>query len=316
MKLATLLYTAFFAAFALAPRAQAEDITIGASSVGGDFYLYAGGIASYLTENVPGLSGTARTTRGSVENVRLLDRGQIDFGLANAAVVSQQKAGVGQFKNARSNRIRGISVLNLAPTHVVTLANSGIKTLMDLKGKRVAIGAAGSGTANNARTVLSVLGILNDVNIVSLGFSESATNMRDGNLDAFFGGSALPMPAVVDLATTRKIRLLSFDKDFLDKLQKRVPAFEITTIPANTYNGVDYDVTTIGLPSTLMTREDVSDDVAYQVAKMLLSADNRKYMKSIYKAWDPQPAIALWKRLGVPLHPGAIKAYREAGIIK
>ncbi|MGH9805948.1 MAG: TAXI family TRAP transporter solute-binding subunit, partial [Terriglobia bacterium] len=142
-------------AFALVPLAHAEDITIGADTVGGSYYLYAGGLASYLTEKNPTVKGTARTTRGSVENVRLLDRNELDFGLANASVVAQQKTGFGQFKNAKSDRIRGIAVLDLSPTHVVTLASSSIKTLMDLKGKRVSIGAAGSGGANNARTVLT-----------------------------------------------------------------------------------------------------------------------------------------------------------------
>ena len=303
-------------AFALAPRAHAEDITIGADTVGGSYYLYAGGLASYLTEKNTTVKGTARTTRGSVENVRLLDRNELDFGLANASVVAQQKHGLNQFVKAKSDRIRGIAVLDLSPTHVVTLENSGIKSLMDLKGKRVSIGAAGSGGANNARTILRTLGILNDVKIQMLGFSESASNLRDGNVDAFFGGSGLPMPAVVDLSTSHKIRLINFDRSFLQKLQSEAPEIEITVIPANTYRSVDYDVTTVGTPSTLVTRENIGEKVAYEVAKTLLSNDNRKYMTSIYKAWNPNPGFDLWKRVGVPLHPGAEKAYREAGLIK
>jgi hypothetical protein len=301
---------------AAAPAAHAEDVTIGADTVGGSYYLYAGGLASYLTEKNPTVQGTARTTRGSVENVRLLDRDGLDFGLANASVVGQQQVGYGQFKDAKSDKIRGIAVLDLSPTHVVTLANSGIKTLMDLKGKRVSIGAAGSGGANTARTVLTALGIINDVKIQTLGFSESANNLRDGNLDAFFGGSGLPMPAVVDLATGHDIRLLTFDDAFLAKLQSEVPAIEITTIPGKTYRGVEYDVKTIGIPSTLVTRANMNDEAAYQVAKTLLSPDNKKYMQSIYKAWDPNPGFDLWKRIHVPLHPGAEKAYREAGLLK
>lgn len=316
MKLSAFLCAAVCGAFAVTPAAHAEDITIGADTVGGSYYLYAGGLASYLTEKNPTVKGTARTTRGSVENVRLLDRDGLDFGLANASVVAQQKVGFGQFKDAKSDRIRGIGVLDLSPTHVVTLEDSGIKTLMDLKGKRVSIGEAGSGSANTARTVLASLGILADVKIQTLGFNESADNMRDGNLDAFFGGSALPMPAVVDLATGHKIRLLSFDAAFLKKLQAEVPAIEVTTIPGKTYRNVDYDVTTIGIPSTLVTRDNMSDETAYQVTKTLLSSDNKKYMQSIYKAWEPTPGFDLWQRIHVPLHPGAEKAYREAGLLK
>lgn len=277
--------------------------------------MIVGSITGSAAANVA-IKGTARTTRGSVENVRLLDRDGLDFRLANASVVAQQKVGFGQFKDAKSDRIRGIGVLDLSPTHVVTLEDSGIKTLMDLKGKRVSIGEAGSGGANTARTVLASLGILADVKIQTLGFNESADNMRDGNLDAFFGGSALPMPAVVDLATGHKIRLLSFDAAFLKKLQAEVPAIEVTTIPGKTYRNVDYDVTTIGIPSTLVTRDNMSDETAYQATKTLLSSDNKKYMQSIYKAWEPTPGFDLWQRIHVPLHPGAEKAYREAGLLK
>lgn len=315
------LYRQFFcalacAAFAALSQAHAEDITIGADTVGGSYYLYAGGLATYLTEKNPTLKATARTTRGSVENVRLLDRDQLDFGLANASVVAQQKAGINQFKKAQSDRIRGIAILDLSPTHVITLADSGIKTLMDLRGKRVSIGASGSGGANTARTVLQALGILKDVKIVYLGYDESATNLRDGNLDAIIQGSGLPMPSLVDLATTRKVRLISFDKDFIKKLQGEAPAIEVATIPANTYNGIDYDVTTIGTPSTLVTRDNIKEDIAYTITKTLLSQDNHKYMKSIYRAWDPKPGFGLWTRIRVPLAPGAEKAYREAGLLK
>ncbi|MFS8086343.1 MAG: TAXI family TRAP transporter solute-binding subunit [Acidobacteriota bacterium] len=316
MKLHKVFCATACAAFVVLSQAHAADITIGADTVGGSYYLYAGGLATYLTEKNAALQATARTTRGSVENVRLLDRNQLDFGLANASVVAQQKAGINQFNNAQSDRIRGIAILDLSPTHVITLADSGIKTLMDLRGKRVSIGASGSGGANVARNILQVLGILNDVKIAYLGYDESATNLRDGNLEAIIQGSGLPMPSLVDLTTTRKVRLIPFDRDFIAKLQKEAPAIEVTIIPANTYNGIDYDVTTIGTPSTLVTRDNINEDIAYTVTKTLLSADNHKYMKAIYRAWDPKPGFALWKRVGVPLAPGAEKAYREAGLLK
>ena len=312
-----LLLAAGLALAAAAPSgAQSTDIVIGADTVGGSYYLYAGGIASYLTEKNEALDATARTTRGSVENVRLLDRDGLDLGLANASVVAQQKAGIGQFSDAQSDKLRGVAVLDLSPTHVVTLESSGIKTLMDLKGKRVSIGAAGSGGANIARAVLTTLGIIDDVQIQTLGFSESATNLRDGNIDAFFGGSALPMPAVVDLSTGQSVRLLAFDADLLAKLKENLPGILSTTIPSGTYAGVDYDVSTIGIPSTLVTRENQDEQVVYEVAKALMTDESKAYIKSIYKAWDPRPEADLWQMINVPLHPGAERAYRELGLIK
>jgi TRAP transporter TAXI family solute receptor len=296
--------------------AQSADVVIGSSAVGGSYYLYAGGLASYLSSKTKNIQATARTTRGSVENARLLDRGGMELAFINAAVLYEQKNGLVQFKGAKSDRLRGVALVDLAPTHVVTLAASGVKSFSDLRGKRLSIGAAGSGGANNAMKVLDILGLREAINIQTLGFEESANNLRDGNLEAFMGGSALPMPAVLDLATTLNIRLLSFEESFIKKLQANDPATEITVIPPNTYRGVDYPVTTIGTPSTLVTHGEVPADVIYEITKVLLQPENRKYMQGIYRAWNPQPGVDLWKRIGVALHPGAARAYREAGLLK
>jgi len=296
--------------------AHSADVVIGSSAVGGSYYLYAGGLASYLSSKTANIKATARTTRGSVENARLLDRKGMELAFINAAVLFEQKSGLNQFKDASSDRLRGVALVDLAPTHVVTLAASGVKSFSDLRGKRLSIGAAGSGGANSAMKVLNILGMRGDINVQNLGFEESASNLRDGNLEAFMGGSALPMPAVLDLATTQNIRLLSFEESFIRKLQANDPATEITVIPPNTYRGVDYPVTTIGTPSTLVTHADMPAEVIYEISKVLLQPDNRKYMQGIYRAWNPQPGADLWKRINVPLHPGAERAYREAGLLK
>ncbi|MGH7265276.1 MAG: TAXI family TRAP transporter solute-binding subunit [Candidatus Rokuibacteriota bacterium] len=300
----------------LAMPAAAADVVIGSSSVGGSYYLYAGGLATYLTKNAKGVQVTARTTRGSVENARLLDRKAMDFAFINATVLYQQRHGVEQFKGQASRSLRGVALVDLAPTHWVTLRDANIQGFDDLKGKRVSIGAAGSGGANTATMVLRTLGLLGQVRVQQLGFEESATNLRDGNLEAFAAGSALPMPAVADLATTKSLRLLSIGPDVIKKLQQEDPAIEMTTIPPGTYRGVDTPTTTIGTPSTLVAHSGVPDDVVYEVARHLLTPATRAYMKTIYHAWDASPGGELWSRIEVPLHPGAARAYKEAGLLK
>lgn len=299
-----------------ATSAGAADAVIGSSSVGGSYYLYAGGLATYLTKNAKNIQATARTTRGSVENARLLDRKAMDFAFVNATVLYQQRHGLEQFKDQASQNLRGMALVDLAPTHWVTLRDTNIQSFDDLRGKRVSIGAAGSGGANTATMVLRTLGLLGQVRTQQLGFEESATNLRDGNLEAFAAGSALPMPAVADLATTKSIRLLSIGPDVIKKLQQEDPAIEMTTIPPGTYRGVDTPTTTIGTPSTLVTHGGVPDDVVYEIARHLLTPETRAYMKSIYHAWDANPGAGLWSRIEVPLHPGAAKAYREAGLLR
>lgn len=295
----------------------ATDIVVGSSRPGGSYFLYTGGITTYLTERSKVVNATARTTRGSVENARLLNRRVMEAAFINAMVVQQNRAGQGPFKKSgASTTLRGIALIDTAPAHWVVLANSGIKVFADLKGKQVSIGAAGSGVANTAMTLLKVMGLFDKLKIKYLGFSESADNLRDGNLDAFSAGSALPMPAVVDISSRRKIHLLSVTPDTVKNMQKVSPATGLVTIPAGTYRGVDYDVTTVANPSTMMTHEGVPEAIVYEIVKHITTKDNRKYMQAIYRAWNPRAAPAMWKRIKVPMHPGAVRAYKEAGWIK
>ncbi|MGQ0664447.1 MAG: TAXI family TRAP transporter solute-binding subunit [Pseudomonadota bacterium] len=314
-RLTTLIAAAALLVGATSARSQ-TDVVIGSSSVGGSYYLYAGGLASFLNREKGALRATARTTRGSVENARLLATDQMEFALINAQVLYEQRTGSGQFQNQQNADLRGLALVDLAPSHWVAMASSNIRGFDDLKGKRVSIGAPGSGGANSALIVLEAFGIKDQIRIVNLGFEESANNLRDGNLEAFTGGSALPMPAVLALATTRSIRLLSFDPAFIQRLQARYPTTEQTVIPKGTYAGVDYDVTTIGTPSTVATSVKVPDQVVYEMTKQIDRPDARQYVKTIYSTWDPQPGTALFERIGVPLHPGALRYYREAGVVR
>ncbi|MBI4184975.1 MAG: TAXI family TRAP transporter solute-binding subunit [Proteobacteria bacterium] len=304
------------AVFTALPAVAATEIVIGSSSPGGSYYLYAGGLASYLNEKSKEVKATARTTRGSVENARLIARDGLDTAFINAQVVHESRHGIGQFKDASTDKLRGVAVVDTAPSHWVVLAESGIKGFDDLKGKRVSIGAAGSGVANTAITVLTAMGLNDKLDLKYLGFDESATNLRDGNLDAVAAGSALPMPAIVDISTHRNIRILSIPMDVIKKVQQASPATNLVVIPKGTYRGVDYDVNSVANPSTLVARSGLADGVVYEIARFLLTDDNRKYMKTIYKAWDPEAGAELWQRIGVPLHPGAARAYKEAGLIK
>ncbi|MCC7427057.1 MAG: TAXI family TRAP transporter solute-binding subunit [Alphaproteobacteria bacterium] len=297
------------------PAAAQTDVVLGTSSVGGSYYLYGGGLSSWTQRGGP-LRITARTTRGSVENARLLHTGQMQFGFANAGVLHQQRAGEGQFANQASERIRAVVLVDIAPLHWVALTKDNIRVFRDLSGKRVSIGAAGSGNANTTLTVLDALGLRGSIRQQLLGFDESANNLRDGNLEAFSASSAIPMPAVSNLATTRDITLLSLSPQELATIIERNPAFERTVIPANTYRGVATDVVTVGTPSALITHAGVPEEQVYQLTRIILQADVRAHMKTVYNAWDPGPGRELFSRINVPLHPGAERAMREAGVLR
>jgi TRAP transporter TAXI family solute receptor len=310
-----LLTLIFLVTTPLAASAQTE-LLLGADNPGGSYYLYGGGLSNWVNQHSQKIRLTSQTTRGTVENVRLLAAGRLSFGLANSLAVYQQAKGVGQFQNQQSDKLRGVALLDMAPLHIVTYASSGIKTMQDLSGKKVSIGAPGSGSASVATVLFPILNLTGKVNTQNLGFSESASNLRDGNIDAFIAASALPMPSVVDLSSANKISLISIPETDIQTLHEQNPPYEPITIPANTYPGVTSDVTTVGMASLLMTTASASDETVTEILQQMYTPEALAYIRSIYRAWDPHSGEAIFEALGVPLHPAAVRFYRENGLIK
>lgn len=305
-----------FAALMPAQASAQTEVILGADNPGGSYYLYGGGLSNWINQRSKTLRVTSQTTRGSVENVRLLSSGRLAFGLANAVAVYQQRKGIGQFQDHPAENIRGIAVLDVAPLHIVAYPSSGIKTLQDLAGKRVSIGAPGSGSATAAGILFPALGIAGKVKTQNLGFSESAANMRDGNLDAFMAASALPMPAVVDLTSSHAVTLVPMTPDVISAVRKDNPPYQPVIIPANTYSGITQDVPAVGLASLLVVRADIPEDTVYELVSQMFTSDALAYMRNVYRAWDPNPGQELFRDIDVPLHPGALRFYREKGMIK
>ena len=299
-----------------AATAAEKEVVLGADNPGGSYYLYGGGISTWINQHSKTLRVTSQTTRGSVENARLMTAGRLDFALINAIATYQQRHGTGQFNGHPSDRLRGIAALDSAPIHLVTYPKTGIKTLADFAGKRVSIGAPGSGSATTANYLFPLAGLKGKVTIQNLGFSESASNLRDGNVDAFVSSSALPLPAVVDLASTGKIELLDIPPDLIAALHKESPYYQPFDIPAGTYSGVDKVVHSVAVNSLLLTRSDTPDDVVTELLTQMYTPDALKYMRNVYHAWNPAPGDALFKDIEVPLHPAALKFYKEHGLIK
>jgi TRAP transporter TAXI family solute receptor len=296
--------------------AAEKEVVLGADNPGGSYYLYGGGISTWVNQHSKSLRITSQTTRGSVENARLLTSSRIDFGLINAIATYQQKHGVGQFKGTPSDKLRGIAALDSAPLHIVTYPATGIKSLADLSGKRVSIGAPGSGSATTANYLFPLSGLTGKVRVQNLGFSESASNLRDGNVDAFFAASALPLPAVVDLASTHEIVLLDIPQNLVDALRKESPFYQPSDIPPGTYSKVSKSVHTVAVSSLLITRDDTPDEVVTELLNQIYTPEALKYMHSVYNAWNPTPGDAIFKDIEVPLHPAALKFYKEKGLIK
>ena len=298
--------------------AFAANYVIGTSSPGGSYFLIGGGLSTAVTRDIKGVTLSTRTTAGSTTNMRMLgqkDSG-LDLGLANLGAVYNAVTATGKFKGKTPvKNVRALMALTISPLHWVSLAKDNIKSFSDLKGKRVSLAKAGSGTAANADVVLRAVGVRKQIKAQFLGFSEAGNALRDGNVDAFAVSSAVPVPVVTAMAATRKIRLIPLNSTELKAVMGKNPAYAPVTIKASAYgSGVVSDAQSFGVPSTIQAKASVPEEVIYQIVKYVFTKKTKKYMKTVYKSWNPKPGLSVFKNAGVKMHPGALRAYKELGI--
>ena len=298
---------------ALAQKAQFLTVLTGGQS--GVYYPVGVALAQHYAENIANVRATAQVTKASAENMNLLQagRGEIAFSLADTvedAWNGREEAG---FK-AKLDKLRGVSRLYNNYVHIIVNAESGIDSLDDLKGKRISVGAARSGTELNARAIFKAAGLeYGDFSKVEyLSFGESVELMKNRQIDATLQSAGLGVASIRDLASAVKIKVIPISKEVLAKIDSQ--AYVADVIPANTYDGQSEDVPTAAIPNYLVTHSGVSDDLAYEMTKVLYEKlDNLKNTHNAINAMDIKQAVT---GLPVPLHPGAEKFYKEKGIIE
>lgn len=307
------LGAAFIAGTASAQSTQFINVLTGGQS--GVYYPVGVALSQIYAKEIPNARSTAQVTRASAENLNLLQagRGEVAFTLADAlsdAWKGNEEAG---FKT-KLDKLRGISGLYNNYIQIVANADSGIRTLADLKGKRVSVGAARSGTELNAREIFKAAGLsYNDLAKVEyLPFGESVELMKNRQLDATLQSAGLGVASIRDLATAIKIVVVPVPPEVVAKVGD--PAYQPAVIPANTYSGQTTDVPTAAIPNFLVTHAGVPDDVVYRMTKAMY--DN---LDTLYAAHNAARAIKrenALKGMPVPLHPGAERYYREVGLLK
>ncbi|EWG98900.1 immunogenic protein [Halomonas sp. BC04] len=200
-----------------APMAVAQQLSIATGGTGGTYYPYGGGLAELINNHIEGASAVAEVTGASVENMGLVWRGDSDVALALADTVFQAYSGTGDFEGRQLENIRALASIYPNAVQLVTLADSDVHTLSDLVGKRVSVGAPGSGTELNARALLEANGIsYDDFTPQRLNFNETADAIRDGDIDAGFWSVGPPTSSILNLATTRDIRLVGFSDEEIE----------------------------------------------------------------------------------------------------
>ncbi len=309
----------FAAAFALAAAAaQAQQFfRIGTGGTAGTYYPVGGMIANAVSQ--PGkIVVTAQASTGSVANVNGIVGGSLESGFSQADVATWAQKGNGIYEGKPN--VPGLRLIaNLYPesVHVVVKKGSGIKSVADLKGKRVALDEPGSGTLVNARAILLAYGLKEaDIKPEYIKPNQAADKLKDGSLDAFFFTGGAPAGAIAELASAGGgIDLLAIDGAQAEALRKSSPFFSTDTIAAETYKGVA-TVATLAVGAQWVTSDKADATVVYEITKALFGADAQKQLAAGHakgKFITKENAV---KSAGIPFHPGAEKFYKEAGLLK
>ncbi|MBF8253830.1 MAG: hypothetical protein HW373_525 [Deltaproteobacteria bacterium] len=302
----------------LPPAANAQvktRLSIATGGTGGVYYPLGGGMAALISKNIPHTEATAEVTTASVDNVKLLHGNRI--GMALSLPDTAWDGFNGQIRGFKEKaNIRALMALYSNFMHIVAADGSGIKSVADLKGKRVSTGAPGSGTEIKGLRVLEAYG-LGPKDLKSqdrLGAAESAGALKDRKLDAFVWDGGLPTAAVLDLGATPgiKIHLIPHGDAVAKMVAKYGPLYFVGTIPKGTYGGVEADVPVATITNLLTVHERMDEPLAYQITKLL-------YERTPDLVAVHQAAKEITLKSGVvgspiPFHPGALRYYKEKNI--
>ncbi|MFK7993983.1 MAG: TAXI family TRAP transporter solute-binding subunit [Granulosicoccus sp.] len=306
---------------------------IGTGGAGGTYFPIGGTIANGISSppgaracedggqcGVPGLIAIAQSTTASVFNNAAVQNGELEAGMAAADVTRSMFLGEGKFEGKAHPKLRVVANLYPEDLHLVLPKGSSIDSLADLEGKRVGIAQAGSGTQVAVLQMLEAWGITRDnIEEAELNNSQSAERLADGQIDAYFYAAGWPVAAMVQLASTKGMNLHSFSEDDLKKINDIIPAYIPSKIPGGVYEGVDSDILTPAVSALLVVSSDLEDELVHGITEALWNDNTRKLLDNGHakgKQITAETALDGVIALGVPLHSGAERFYKEAGLLK
>jgi len=294
---------------------------IGTGGTAGTYYPIGGLIANAISgaegKGVEGLVSTAVASNGSVANINAIQGGSMESGFTQSDVAYWAHTGTGLYEGkGKVDDLRLIATLYPETIHVVARKDAGINSIADLKGKRVSIDEPGSGTIVDARIVLGAFGLTeDDIQAEHLKPGPAGDLLRDGGLDAYFFVGGYPTGAVSELATSAGISLVPISGPEVDKLLEQYSFFSKDTVPAETYTGVG-ETPTISVAAQWVTSAKQSDDLVYNITKTLWNENSRKELDAGHAKGKMITLENATTSLGIPLHPGAERFYKEAGVLK
>ena len=299
-------------------KAKTTFITIGTGGITGVYYPTGGAIAKIVNQkkDVYGIRCTVESTGGSVFNVNAIMAGDLQFGVVQSDRQYQAINGLAEWEEkGKQEDLRAVFSIHPESITLVAAVDAGINDIADLKGKRVNIGNPGSGQRQNSIDALEAVGINYETDLIAEGIkaSESASLLQDGRIDAFFYTVGHPSGSIKEAtAGARKVRFASITG--IDSLLEKYPYYAKAFIPVKLYEGAENteNVDTFGVLATFVTSAKVPDDVVYAITKEVF--DNFEDFKMLHPAYAVLTKEGMLEGLSAPLHPGALKYYKEAGL--
>ena len=297
-------------------RAEARDkefIKIAGGASGGTFFIIASAICKLVNENVPWLDATPEVG-GSVMNVRRIGTEKLKFGMVTTDTAYHGIHGGPEFKNERYPDIRAVFSGHVSYWHMFTLEKSGIKTIQDLRGKRVSIGYPGGSVEVVTREILKEYDLVPDRDFKNyyLTHTEVITALKDNTLDAGAILTGAPSGPILDLATTHKVRILPVSPEMQEKIVKKFPYYVKDAFKTGIYPGITEPVPALSIGTYFITHKNTTDEMAYILAKLI--GENTKMLGEVHPSGREWNLETVKKGFAIPIHPGALKYFKEKGI--
>lgn len=282
---------------------------------GGTFQYFSNGIAIRLSKNIPDVEVSNTASAGSLENLRRVNSGEVDFGIVYSGDTYLGRVGRLTNDTREYKNVYAMAYLYGAPAHLVVKEGSGIEKVADLEGKRIAVGGAGSGAAGAAERYFTSLGLWDKMDVEFLGYSKAASALGDNLIDAFWVFAGFPNSSIIQAAASNKVKILSVveagqEAGFFDDY----PFYTQLTIPAGTYSGVDYDVNSFQDSALWVAGKHVKPNIVDAALADVFSKEGLAYMvkvKSTAKAMSVENGL---QGIVTPVHPGAEKFWMSKGL--
>lgn len=289
------------------------NLTIASGPQGGTWYPLGGAIANVIQDNIPGAVVSVQQGGGEA-NAKGVDQGMYDIGITYSHTAAEAISGKENFEQPLTN-ISALAGLYPSALQIVVRADSDIKEIEDLKGKRISPGPAGLSGETLTRIVLGVHGLTYEdmAKVERVSYSDSANLFKDRQIDMYDPITTWPAPSIQEIALSGGIRLLPIRPEKMEELKQINSGYSYVTIEAGTYNGLKEDVKTLGSNAILIIRKDMPEDLAYKIGKII--SENLDELKAVHNSLEYMTKDTLVQDLGLPLHPGVEKAYKEAGIL-